>query len=340
MFAKPQILLDTNTLSSHVSDYELLSYYFGITRMGVTNSPLRPDRHPSFSLTSKTGKITYKDFSTGEYGDVLDMICKKFGITIKDALSMIARDFKVKPTSHTYQHKTTYVKKEQKHPNVIQVRVRGFETYDKEYWQTYGVDLEFLKQFDIYPIDYYWINANVFRADKFAYTYVEERNGEIYHKIYQPLNSDGHKWFNNYPKDTMSLIYAVDRGVSDIIICSSVKDALCLWGNLQVHCIAPQGEGYDIPFEHLKKMFPNARFRILYDNDKKGLEYSSHLSGKYNIENIVIPPFEGGKDVSDYYKLNGRTPFINMFNKLINDKNGRDNTHNEEGQRDKENQTP
>ena len=33
--------------------------------------------------------------------------------------------------------------------------------------------------------------------------------------------------------------------------------------------------------------------------------------------NVVIPAFEGGKDVSDYYKCFGKEKFIQLFESLI-----------------------
>ena len=50
-------------------------------------SPLRVDRHPSFSVFND-GRA-WNDFGTDEGGDVIDFICKIRGCGIKEALAII-----------------------------------------------------------------------------------------------------------------------------------------------------------------------------------------------------------------------------------------------------------
>ena len=91
-----------------------------------------------------------------------------------------------------------------------------------------------------------------------------------------------------------------------ICICSSLKDALCLWANTGIPSLAIQGEGYrmsDTAINELKKRFN--RIYICLDNDEAGLKDAVQLASKTGFINVVLPQFKGGKDISDLYKVLG-----------------------------------
>ena len=105
-----------------------------------------------------------------------------------------------------------------------------------------------------------------------------------------------------------------------ICICSSLKDALCLWINTKIPAIAIQGEGYNISTTACNEL--RKRYKlvfILLDNDKAGKEDAIKLAKKTGFINLELTQFHGGKDVSDYYKLiNNKETFkqiiLNLFN--------------------------
>lgn len=102
-------------------------------------------------------------------------------------------------------------------------------------------------------------------------------------------------------------------------MCSSVKDALCLTCNTGIPAIALQGEGYVMSTtaqKNLKSRFKN--IYILYDNDKAGLAYAQKTSEETGFKNIILPQFEGGKDISDFYKVVGKEKFIETITPLFN----------------------
>ena len=87
-----------------------------------------------------------------------------------------------------------------------------------------------------------------------------------------------------------------------IIICSSLKDALCISCNLHIPAIAPQGEGYsmsDTAVNELKRRFK--KVFISFDTDVAGLLDGQNLSQKTGFINIV-PDLGDSKDYSDYWK--------------------------------------
>lgn len=56
---------------------------------------------------------------------------------------------------------------------------------------------------------------------------------------------------------------------------------------------------------------------VCLDNDNTGLMDASKLSAKHDFINVVIPVFDGGKDISDYYKCNGKDKFIETFTTIF-----------------------
>lgn len=125
-------------------------------------------------------------------------------------------------------------------------------------------------------------------------------------KIYQPFNKNGYKWSNKHDNSVISLWTKVPKEGDKICICSSLKDALCLWANTGIPTLAIQGEGYgmsDTAINELKRRFN--KIYICLDNDEAGLKDGVHLANKTGFINVVIPQFKGGKDISDLYKVLG-----------------------------------
>lgn len=87
-----------------------------------------------------------------------------------------------------------------------------------------------------------------------------------------------------------------------VIICSSLKDALCVSCQLNIPTLCLQGEGYgmsDTAIKELKRRYK--KVFISFDTDKAGREDSAKLAKETGFIN-VIPDFGKCKDFSDYYK--------------------------------------
>lgn len=278
--------------------------------------PYRIDKKPSLGLQFYQGRIIYKDFSTNEKGGLLSLLKKITGKNTGDICKdldncNISNDI-IRINNNTPIQIQNSINKQ----NVIQIRRRDINDNDIHYWQSYGVNTNILEKHGVYPIDYYWINQYRFKSDKLAYAYRVVINGNVYYKIYQPLSKE-HKWVNNYPRDTISLEKYISNTEKPIIMCSSIKDALCLKCNINgLDVCALQGEGYNIPQSFLDK-YKNRKIFILFDNDKAGINYSLKLSESTQIPNIIIPEFQGGKDISDYYLCYGKDQFQTAFTKLL-----------------------
>lgn len=278
--------------------------------------PYRTDKKPSLGLQFYKGHIVYKDFATGESGGLLSLIKKITGKSEKDIRleldSVISSHIIIDDYMKFFSNSNSKSK-----PNVIlKIHRRVLNSNDIKYWQSYGINAHLLSSYDIHPIDYYWVNDFRIKADELAYTYRIVINGNVYYKIYQPLSKE-HKWVNNYPRDTISLEKYISNTEKPIIICSSVKDALCLKHNIEgLDVCALQGEGYKIPVS-FKVKYINRKIFILFDNDKAGINYSTTLSKETNIPFLEIPQFDGGKDISDLYKVQGKEMFTTIMSDVL-----------------------
>lgn len=315
---------------SRVSEIDILNHYFGIKTIPCTiSSPLRVDKHPSFCFYSTDGvKVRWTDLSTGDKGGTFDLLKLYWGKSYKDVAIQLYHDLpKITKTpilTLSDKPKITNIR-ESKANSELLCKVREWKKHDLEYWGSYGISLEWLKYADIYPISHKIIIKEgakiVIPADKYAYAYIECKEGKVTMKIYQPFNRLGFKWSNKHDRTVLGLWTKVPETGDKICICSSMKDALCLWANTGIPALTLQGEGYPISNTAIKEL--KRRFKkifILLDNDKAGLIDGEKLARLTGFTNLTLPCFDGGKDIADLYKvLQNKEEFRNILLGLFNE---------------------
>lgn len=330
MVSKGKNSVTFEDIQSKVSDAALVWHYLGVNEIPCfIQSPLRQDKRPSFGLYSNDGKrVYYTDLATRERGGIYDLLSQLWHCSYNDVLTRIQRDL-LTPNGEAnikLLEAPQNIKSIMSHKNVqIDVKVREWRQYDIDYWASYGISLEWLKYAEVYPISHkIVIKDNVkytFGADKLAYAFVEHKEGKITLKIYQPYNTEGYKWSNNHNRSVVSLWTKIPKEGDKVVICSSLKDALCFWSNTGIPALALQGEGYgmsETAISELKKRYKQVY--ILFDNDKAGIEDSKKLSQITGFINLSLPYFEGGKDVSDLMKCKGKEAFISIIKELFTPK--------------------
>lgn len=291
---------------------QITSYYLGVKDIPcIICSPLRRDEKPSMGIYSPNGtEVNFIDFGTGERGSIFTLLRKMWNTSFADTLKKIYEDFARFSSSVSVRASipSCRIVGNPDHSRSVdmQCKVREWRDYDIKYWESYGVPLKWLKYADVYPISHKIIIKNgenyVFGADKYAYAYVEFKEGKTTLKIYQPYNKSGFKWANKHDKSVISLWTKVPEYGNKICICSSLKDALCLWANTGIPALAIQGEGYSISntaVSELKRRYKE--IYILLDNDDAGLQDAVKLSESTGFINIVLPKEYGEKDISDLY---------------------------------------
>lgn len=310
---------------NRVSESQILAHYFSVYKVPcLINSPLRTDENASFGFYSPNGiDINFQDFGTQEKGSIFTLLHKLWGIDYHDVYKRILEDVttnsnviinlpKCKIMSHAIHRQNS----------LLDVTVRQWKQHDLEWWGQYGITQQWLDYAEVYPISYIHITKqgirNSFLADKYAYVYIERKEGKITKKVYQPLNTKGYKWCQDNDKSVLGLWTTLPKKGNLIVICSSVKDALTLICNCKIPAICMQGEGYNISNTVITEL--KARFNkvaVCLDNDKPGLEDARKLCEDTGFINLILPPFEGGKDLADYRKLYGHDAFVDIIKNLL-----------------------
>lgn len=325
MISTGQPNITRTEILKHVTEPDIIGYYLGITHIPcLIHSPLRADKNPSFYLYSPNGiEVNYLDLSTQDRGSCMNLLTKVMHISKAELYRKILDDLinmhKISCTKGSYIPKVSIGQHSE-----VKTKIREWRDYDIEYWNSFGITLDILKWAEVYPISHKFIiqngNTMTFSANKYAYTFIERKEGKITQKIYQPFCTCGYKWQNSHDKSVLGLWSKLPKSGDKVCICASVKDALCMICNMHIPCICLQGEGYPISNTaslELKKRFHNVL--VCLDNDKPGIENAQRLVNQHGFINIEIPQFANGKDISDFYKANGKEIFISTFTMLINE---------------------
>lgn len=308
-----------------VSHADLLSHYFGIELLPVLiNSPLRNDAHPSFFIYSPDGeKVLWRDYATGDKGDIYSLLKSKYGLTFSQLIRKIASNEAFNKSDAQFTNSKSKGKPFTKTPRELKVRTREWKDYDITYWEQYGIPLKWLQYAEVYPISHKIIYKGgqryVFPAAKYAYVFVERKENLVSLKVYQPLVEDRtKKWDNSNDGSVVGLWTKVPKTGDKLVICSSLKDALCLWANTGIPAIYVQSETTGL--SQTAQEVLRQRFRhifICFDNDEPGLRDGESLASKTGFQNVIIPSFAGGKDLSDLYRAVGRERFIETVTPLF-----------------------
>lgn len=316
----------------HYSETEVLSIVFPWIKSlpCLVCSPLRQDNKPSFSIyVTNGGHIRFKDHATGENGTLLDLLCQYWNCTISQALERISKFFVGKDNIVIKPKQIkAFTRKEYNHLTSLQVTVRPWRDYDYAYWSSYGVEKKWLHYAEIYPISFKIVTKKlslkdkgkrcIFPADKYAYCFVERKEGHLSLKIYQPFNTHGYKWCSKMDSSVIGLWTKIPKTGDRVVICSSLKDALCVSCQLHIPTLCLQGEGYNMSetaINELKRRFN--KVYVSYDGDKSGVDDAKKLCEKTKFINIPCPIIGKAKDWSDIFHYFGKSRMIYEFNKAI-----------------------
>ena len=338
MIGKSRCNVDKSYILDRVTEPQIAAYYLGISELPVIiSSPLRTDNHPSFWLYSPDGKrVRYYDFAKKNVkGGIFDLLQNKLGKSFIDTLDNVHSHIDDISSCHiTVVQSNAISEHDLVHKLPVQVRSvqRKWEEYDFQYWESYGVPRNWIKHSDTYPISYIITTTKngwqkVTKADKYAYTFVEMKDGKSTEKVYQPFNQNGFKWRNSHDKSVWDLWTKLPPIGKKVIITSSRKDALCIWANTGIPSVSLQSETTTIKpqvMQELKDRFK--RVYILYDNDYKhefedgtnpGREAAKAIAEQFGIVQIEIPTDYKAKDSSDLYKQYGKETFLRVFKQII-----------------------
>jgi hypothetical protein len=335
---KPKELISKMALMTYLTEVEVFNKYLdnpeGVVLGKAILSPLRKENNPSFGFfQGQSGEICFKDHLLGG-GDCIRFVQMKYGLTYFEALSKIAIDFNLgddyickKFEKENFESNTNQPTKEQLLSKVTSLKLgknkRRWQDHDKEFWQSFGITLNTLERFRVEPISYIYINDKIFKADKYAYCFIENKDGKETYKIYQPFNKY-YKWINNNDDSTWQGWEQLPSKDEVLIFTKSLKDVMALWDVAKIPAVSLQSENV-IPKRHVFEIL-NERFKdcySLYDNDfdkeiNYGKKFGEKISREFGLIEIYIPDEYKSKDFSDLVKNVGsneakRILFEEMF---------------------------
>ena len=322
------IVTDDLTLEkilSLVDEYHIFTYYLG-KQFKVNkpiSSPFREDKNPSWVIfRGKNGDLMYKDFATGDSGDVVDFVRQMFDLKYMQTLQKIWEDIITKKEFTKRKPREPKKEKYDTPKTEIGITRKYFTDTDDKYWEQYGIDREILKHFDVYPIKMYWVNGDetLLRYSKAQPMYAYSVYNKF--KIYRPNSvTKKDKWRNNCgPYDLQGLPQLKDNNKL-LILTKSLKDVMVLY-KYGYSAIAAQSEQSAIPpviIEHLKQRFD--KIVVFYDYDDGGVKGAEKLANKYELDTIFIPKHYLDlyeiKDISDFAKEMGEKKTKQLLKELF-----------------------
>lgn len=324
-------------------------------------SPIRDDVHPTcgFRYDNK-GKLKFRDFAGYFWGDCFDIVALIMGGIYNKQYDINNREDFVKVLRHiTFTFKDIFYGQEKdinlineintgivaikhKKPN-IELVVRNWNEYDKEYWGKFGVPLQYLNINFIYPVEQYYINRKInpepkyfYNANDPCYGYClgQDRSGVYNIKLYFPnRNKTVTRFITNC--NHLEGIYNLDKTDYDIIVITkSTKDRVSLgaailrinslYGGVdkKVGVINIPHETYKLrqnEFDWLKgKLSDRGKIVSLMDNDSTGKHETIWLRNNYQITPLLIPVIYCAKDFAELVSKHKFDEVVNLIKQTIN----------------------
>jgi len=304
--------------------YDIYAFYIGkeVKLNKPINSPLREDKNPSWTLfKARSGDLMYKDFATGESGNVVHLVRHMFDITYYKALEKIWADMMTgdkQKNGHT-RPKTERVNKIE---TELTVKRKYFTQVDDEYWGQFYITRDILKLYNVFPIQMYWHNGvqGGLTYSKLSPMYAYKVFDKF--KIYRPYAMNKRdKWRNNCGSYDLQGLEQLPESGKLLIITKSLKDVMVLHRHGYAS-VAPQSENSIVPMvlmEHLRTRFE--KIIVFFDYDEGGVRGAETLCKRHDLEKIFIDKHYldvyGIKDISDFASEMSKEKTIKLLKELF-----------------------
>ncbi len=286
------------------------------------SSPFRSDNSPSFSTYERNDVLYWKDFGTGDHGDIVDLIQILEGVPFGDAMGMARKLLK-----ETVSSKPTSATKAVDKSDRKVFSNKKLEDFELEYWALRGVGdvqlrAENVESLKMLSINDKFVTTSMPGNPKFVYRYSEDS-----FKIYSPFDTN-YKWISH----NLTSPFEVGRvGNRDCVVMSSKKDRMVFDNlNFPIDTISLHSEGNFNPvIEELKdggSLSAYDRLFCMLDFDDAGTSYMEQLHDKSggSVKPIVAKPDVrfflqgvGVKDIDDMYIKMGRDKTSKFIFKLL-----------------------
>jgi len=304
MFSTKNIIVEINKVPS----YWVFQYYLDLnetlTGQSVKIKSIfnRSEKTPSMCIYVNKDQMQYvfKDFSTGNYGDKVTLIMKLFNLDYASACDKLIYDY----NTFIKSNKNELIKLNPQNKWELDfIHPRKWNSLDSSYWLSYRIGKKMLEEYNVKPVDYYNMikdeNGTISKLKiqgEYIYAYYDSDNDP--YKIYQPFKKK-HKFHK-----LKSHIQGIDQlkyNQPYLVICSSLKDAMCLKGfGYNIEVIAPDSENTIIKPYIIKNLQTKYKKVItVFDNDDAGHNAIERYKKEYNIDGFSLSI---SKDISDATK--------------------------------------
>lgn len=317
---KNNVIISIDDVLEKISEYDIFKYYMGNSDWKinqVTYSPFRNEKNPSFLIGINSNRLYFIDFTdTSKRGSCFDFVKILFNLNnLKEVLDLIDKDFglgfKEETNTKVYQKLITVYEQPKdiiKHYSNIQVITRKFFDDELEYWNSYGISLEDLKQNNVYALSKVYINKKLVSVPittlRFGYLYKDSW------KIYTPFAKDRKlKWYpNNVPITETDGLEDLQE-CNKLLITKSKKDYMVI-KKIYPHVCAVQNEGVAcFSSKNIELIKSKSNKQILsFDSDEPGVKNSLHITKLFDFDYFNVPKKyleQGIKDWSDLAKFHG-----------------------------------
>lgn len=326
LIKKPK--LNKDLILSKLSEEQIFSFYIGseIRSKKLFRSKLRNDKNPTCSMyRSKSGALIYKDFATNQHLNCFAYVMELFKCDYYSALKIIANDFNIVRDSSIVKNRGKIISKdfriEEKEFSKIQVEIQDFTELELKWWSKYGITPDILKKYNVYSCKHVFLNDQLVAKSQqhcpiFGY-YGKKYQGNELWKIYFPKRKE-YRFMGNYPSRKMQGYEQLPKTGKVCVITKSQKDCMTLY-SLGIPACAPNSETI-IPNEAIISDL-KSRFKYiicLWDNDYTGISFLNKFRHKYpELIYTWIPRALKAKDISDYYKENGKKETIKLIKEFF-----------------------
>jgi hypothetical protein len=263
------------------------------------------DTNPSMIiyLCNKINKYKFKDFSSGNGGDAVDLVQILFNLNTRKEAFIKAEEL-YSQDDYAYIDNREIVKIEKA---ITEYSIRKWNTNDQQFWTDYHIGSKELEYYCIRPLESYTFTIKQGEEIKtrrftnaFSYGFFR-RNGKLY-KIYNPKNKVG-KFVKvkNYIQGHDQLKFKGQW----LIILASLKDLMAFrkLGFPNIECIAPDSENTMLTKKQIE--FYKKRYKIvtvLFDNDAAGINSAEKYKEEYGLPYTIC---NVEKDIAECVKQHG-----------------------------------
>lgn len=316
--------LSQEVLLKYNSEETYMEHYLGIpVKKGLFKSPLRRDNTPTCSFyRDSCGRLIFKDFRGDFYGNFIEVVKYKYGVSYPKALAIIANDFGIKQNPELKVNKSCIKeysnnKLEKSEESIIKVKIKDFTEEELDWWRSYGITLNTLKKFFVFSCKIVFLNDQIYSYSSstsfnFGYFYPSKDNNKQYWRIYYPQNRK-YRFISNWNKTMIQGIHMMPKSGEFLVITKSMKDVMLCY-ELGIPAIAPNSENLfitDSQWDNIVIKFKH--IFLLYDTDLAGVANSKRIKKKFpKIQVLLIPRKYKAKDITDLYKKLGTEKMLNL----------------------------